>query len=49
VNQQQPERIGEALPAQERLAEWVRPEVDTFIAGAAEATDGADTDGVTLS
>jgi hypothetical protein len=32
-----------------RKAEWTRPEVDRLLAGGAEATDGADTDGVTLS
>ena len=37
-----------ATSAQPR-SEWSRPEVDRLIAGGAEATDGADTDGVTLS
>lgn len=32
-----------------RKASWSKPEVDRFQAGGAEASDGADTDGATLS
>lgn len=32
-----------------RKPEWTRPEVDRLIAGGAEASDGADSDGITLS
>lgn len=47
MDQQHPEQIDGATSAEPR--EWIRPEVDRLIAGGAEATDGADTDGVTLS
>jgi hypothetical protein len=44
---QQEERDGPASGA--RKAEWTPLEVDRLVAGSAEATDGADSDGVTLS
>jgi hypothetical protein len=45
------ERQREAIdgPEAECKTEWTRPEVDRLLAGGAEATDGADTDGATLS
>ena len=48
MDRKQPEEMAGAAPARPR-PEWSRPEVDRLIAGGAEATDGADTDGVTLS
>ena len=48
MSERQNERMVEPVSA-ERKAEWTRPEVDRLLAGGAEATDGADTDGVTLS
>lgn len=48
MDQRHPEQIDDATSARPK-EEWSRPEVDRLIAGGAEATDGADTDGVTLS
>jgi hypothetical protein len=48
VDERQPESI-DGCASQVRKAEWSRPEVDRLLAGGAEATDGADTDGPTLS
>lgn len=48
MSERQYEQTGE-IDSVERKTEWTRPEVDRLLAGGAEATDGADTDGVTLS
>jgi hypothetical protein len=47
VNELQRRASGAAASA-ERKSEWTRPEVDRLLAGGAEATDGADTDGADL-
>jgi hypothetical protein len=48
VDKQSQNPSDEAAIAARRLA-WAKPEVDRFQAGGAEASDGADTDGSTLS
>ena len=45
VDQERPEPIVEAVPAR-RKAEWSAPEVDRLIAGGAEASAGADVEGL---
>lgn len=45
------ERLHEQIEgpvAVNRKIEWIRPEVDRFLAGGAEGTDGADIDGADL-
>lgn len=49
MDQQQPEQTSGATSAETR-AQWVRPQVDQFIAGGAEAGPAGDIDGAdTLS
>lgn len=48
MDQRKPEQSDGAVPAPAK-SDWSRPEVDRLVAGGAEATDGSDTDGVTLS
>jgi hypothetical protein len=47
MDQQNPDRAVGAASATAR-AEWTAPEVDRLIAGGAEGSDGADTDGADL-
>ena len=48
MDEQEPQKI-DGPESAEPKEEWVRPQVDQLRAGGAEATDGADTDGPTLS
>lgn len=45
MDQQQPEAAGGTASADTR-AEWTAPQVDRLIAGGAEASDGADIEGL---
>jgi len=45
MEKQQPERAGGGASAETR-AEWTAPEVDKLVAGAAEASAGADVEGL---
>ena len=47
MDQQQPERIDGAAPAQPK-PEWSRPEVDRLVAGAAEGSNDISTDGIDI-
>jgi hypothetical protein len=47
VDQQQPEQTVETASAESR-AEWIRPQVDRFIAGGAEAGGSTSTDGIDI-
>ena len=48
MDEQRQERIDRPALARRR-ADWIKPEVDRFLVGGAEASDGADTDGALLS
>jgi hypothetical protein len=46
---ERPLKPGDDAPASKVKDRWIKPEVGKLLTGSAESSDGADTDGTTLS